>query len=85
MTADWDGSAPDRIAPPGTWLADVPRDTTLEVVALINIGAKALEDARNTLLLGDGNGELPGPGQTRVDTTAHIAERVMNTSTTSRV
>lgn len=80
MTADWDRPARDRIAPPGTWLADVPRDTTLEVVALINIGVKALEYARNTLLLGvDGNGEQPGPGQTRVDTTAQTAERVIET------
>jgi hypothetical protein len=49
---DLTGGAHHQIAPPGTWLVDVPRDATLEIVELINLGIKALEYARNTMLLG---------------------------------
>jgi hypothetical protein len=72
--------AGDQIAPLGTWLADVPRDATLEIVELMNLGIRALEYARDTMLFGRReNDHQPLPGQSRIDATAQTAQRVIET------
>lgn len=63
---------------PGTWLADVPREMTLEGVDRINLLIRGLSTVRNRILIGvDSDGNEPSPGRPRADVTAETARQAL--------
>lgn len=70
----------DHLLVPGTWLADVPRELTLEVVDRINLLIGGMNTVRNRMLLGvDSDGNEPSPGHPRSDVTAETTRRALET------
>ncbi|MEX7469034.1 hypothetical protein AB4Z39_04905 [Mycobacterium adipatum] len=68
----------DHLLVPGTWLADVPRELTLEVVDRINLLIGGMNTVRNRMLLGvDSDGNEPSPGHPRSDVTAETTRRAL--------
>ncbi|MCV7024381.1 MULTISPECIES: hypothetical protein [Mycolicibacterium] len=68
----------DHLLVPGTWLADVPRELTLEVVDRINLLIGGMNTVRNRMLLGvDSDGNEPSPGRPRSDATAETTRRAL--------
>ena len=64
------GAKPDRgyLLSPGTWLAEVPRDRTLNIVRRLNLVIAGLGHVRDRILLGvDAAGDQPEPGRPRAD------------------
>lgn len=60
---------------PGTWLAEVPRDRTLNIVKRLNLVRAGMGHVRNRILLGnDAAGAEPTPGRPRVDTVSETAK-----------
>jgi len=60
---------------PGTWLAEVPRDRTLNIIKRLNLVRAGMSHVRNRILLGnDATGAEPTPGRPRVDTMAETAK-----------
>lgn len=68
----------EHLLVPGTWLADVPREMTLEVVDRINLLIGGLNTVRNRILLGgDEDGNEPSPGRPRTDVTGATTRQAL--------
>lgn len=69
----------DHLLVPWTWLAEVPRELTIEVVDRINLLIGGLNSVRNRMLLGvDSDGNEPSPDHPRSDITAETAKQALD-------
>lgn len=74
-----DASQGNSLMTPGTWLAEVPRDRTLDIVQQLNLIRAGMGHVRDRILVGnDANGEEPTPGHPRVDTVSATAKVALN-------
>lgn len=73
-----DGFRLRDLVPPGSWLATVDRDSTLSIVATINIACSGMQYVKNRLLIGvDRAGEILAEPAVRADTTPETAQSAL--------
>lgn len=64
---------------PGTWLAEVTRERTLNIVKRLNLVRAGMAHVRNRILIGnDAAGAEPTPGRPRVDTVSETARLALD-------
>jgi hypothetical protein len=64
----------DYLLTPGTWLAAVPRDRTIDIVYRLNLVIAGMGYVQDRLLVGEADGQQPCPERPRADTVADTAQ-----------
>lgn len=72
-------SGSGHLLTPGTWLAEVSRDRTLNIVKRLNLVSAGLGHVRDRLLLGvDADGQEPTPSRPRADTVSDTTKLALD-------